>query len=360
MIEIILRLVFILLLLFGCNVTSETPIPPTASVLPAPTPFPTFTALPGLETCAPDLSDQECATLNSLEKVDDYPLYTMHYYGTYDAPAVGADADAPISTTPACSLFAAFGDSEDMLFGRNFDWQFSPALLLFTDPPDGYASVSMVDIAYLEFGGARADSVTDLSVAERRALLDAPSLPFDGMNEHGLVVGMAAVPGSEMPFDPGKQTVHSLRIIRETLDHARDVDDAIAVFGSYNIDWEGGPPLHYLIADASGRSALVEFYRGEMVIFPNESPWHLATNFLRAAAGEFPGGICWRYDTISDLLTSTNGRPGPEGALALLKDVAQENTQWSIVYGISSGEIQVFMGREYGDAHGFHVGRVNE
>ena len=36
-----------------------------------------------------------------------------------------------------------------MVYGRNFDWQYSPALLLFTNPPDGYASVSMVDIEYL-------------------------------------------------------------------------------------------------------------------------------------------------------------------------------------------------------------------
>ena len=36
-----------------------------------------------------------------------------------------------------------------MFYGRNFDWEFSPALLLFTDPPDGYASVSMVDLTFL-------------------------------------------------------------------------------------------------------------------------------------------------------------------------------------------------------------------
>jgi hypothetical protein len=41
--------------------------------------------------------------------------------------------------------FAAIGDEEQNLYGRNFDWQFSPAVLLFTDPPDGtprYRSIS--------------------------------------------------------------------------------------------------------------------------------------------------------------------------------------------------------------------------
>jgi len=55
------------------------------------------------------------------------------------------------SSRPAwgCSLFAAFGDGKEMFYGRNFDWRYSPALLLFTDPPEGYASVSMVDLDYL-------------------------------------------------------------------------------------------------------------------------------------------------------------------------------------------------------------------
>jgi len=52
----------------------------------------------------------------------------------------------------------------------------------------------MVDIAYLGFEGSKAGALTNLPLVERRALLDAPSLPFDGMNERGLAIGMAAVP----------------------------------------------------------------------------------------------------------------------------------------------------------------------
>ncbi|GAG47607.1 unnamed protein product, partial [marine sediment metagenome] len=40
--------------------------------------------MPTVETRADGLSDEEVATLSSLEQVDDYPLYTMHYYGAYD------------------------------------------------------------------------------------------------------------------------------------------------------------------------------------------------------------------------------------------------------------------------------------
>jgi hypothetical protein len=302
-----------------------------------------------------DLTEDEVATLGSLEKIDDYPLYTMRFHGAYDQYRERGSA-LPSSQTWACSLFAAMGDAEDMVYGRNFDWEYSPALLLFTDPPDGYASVSMVDIGYL-IDEDHVGSLADLPLAEREALLTAPFWPFDGMNEHGLVVGMAAVPESEMPNDPRKETVGSLAVIREMLDHARDVDEAVAIIESYNIAWAGGPPLHYLFADASGHAALVEFHEGEVVVIPNQALFHLATNHLRVAAtGD---GGCWRYATVHERLTETEGRLTPQEAIDLLEDVSQKDgTQWSIVYGFSSGDVRVAMGCEYDDVHTFHLDLV--
>jgi hypothetical protein len=292
------------------------------------------------------LTEDEIATLDSLEKIDDYPLYTMRFQGAYDQYRDQTSTFA--SSAWACSLFAALGDAEGMVYGRNFDWEYSPAMLLFTDPPDGYASVSMVDIGYLvEKDQAR--SLTDLPLADREALLEAPFWPFDGMNEHGLVVGMAAVPESVTLDDPDKETIGSLTIIREMLDHARDVDEAVATIESYNIAWNGGPPLHYLIADASGRAILVEFQAGQMFIIPNEAPYHLATNHLRVTASG--DGGCWRYAMLDERLAKAEGHLVPQEAIALLKDVAQEGTQWSIVYGFSSDEVHVVMGREYGTTH---------
>jgi uncharacterized protein YceK len=310
-------------------------------------------------------AEREAATLGSLEQVDDYPLYTMRYYGAYSQRVSSAEAVRwTVSTASppawACSLFAALGDADHKLYGRNFDWEYSPALLLFTDPPDGYASVSMVDIAYFGFDGARAGTLLDLPLDERRSLLDAPFSPFDGMNEHGLVVGMAAVPSGQMRPDSDKETIGSLRVIREILDHARDVDEAVAILSSYNVDTEGGPPVHYLIADLSGRSALIEFYQGEMVVIPNETDWHVATNFLRASAGASAEGECWRYDRINQRLAEAQGQITTQEAIDLLADVSQESTQWSVVYGMNSGDVNVAMGQEYDDVHTLHLGRADE
>jgi hypothetical protein len=254
-----------------------------------------------------------------------------------------------------CSLFAALGDAENRLYGRNFDWQFSPALLLFTDPPDGYASVSMVDIEYLGFPGERSRDLTDLPLTERQALLDAPSLPFDGMNEKGLAVAMAAVPPGEMPLDPQKKTIDHLQVIREILDHAATVEQAIDILDSYNIDM-GNVPLHYLIACASGNSAVVEFYQGEMEVFRNESPWQVATNFLLASTNGHTQGQCWRYDLINRRLKELAGRISSQDAFQLLGEASQDNTQWSIVYHMTAGDLDIVMGRDYsGIIHSFHL-----
>lgn len=312
----------------------------------------------------------ETATLLSLEQVDDYPLYTMHYYGTYpgrtraDAPAdlsqpTLVSAQTSCGTAWACSLFTTLGDEENRLLGRNFDWNFSPALLLFTDPADGYASISMVDIEYLGFEGDRSKNLIDLRLEERRALLDAPSLPFDGMNEKGLAIGMAAVPGGEMPYDPQRKTLDELEVIREILDHAATVDEAIEILDSYNIDM-GSVPIHYLIASASGDSAVVEFFQGEMVVFRNEAQWQVATNFLLSATNGNRQGQCWRYDLIEERLGRLEGQISSRNAFRLLEDESQDHTQWSILYHMTSGTVEVVMGREYsGKHHTFYLEQVD-
>lgn len=344
------------MLLAGCS----TPVTPT-HVLPTATPpaVPTLTptTAPTVGSPAHGLSDAEVATLSSLKQVDDYPLYTMRYHGAYaQRMSLTGDTSPPAW---ACSLFAALGDADHMLYGRNFDWEYSPAVLLFTDPPDGHASVSMVDIAYLGFEGDKASGLTDLPLTQRRSLLNAPRWPFDGMNEHGLAVGMAAVSPGQMRRDPDKETIGSLGVIRRILDHARTVDEAVAILQSYNVDMGGGPPIHYLIADPSGRAVLVEFYQGEMVVMPNEQPWHQATNFLRASV-ESAAGQCWRYDRISQRLTAAGGRMTPSDALDLLAAVAQNSTQWSILYEMSTGDVRVVMGKKYDDQHAFHLSLAGE
>jgi hypothetical protein len=46
--------------------------------------------------------------------------------------------------------------------------------------------------------------------------------------------------------------------------------------------------------------------------------------------------------------------------MELLADVAQPGTQWSVVYGLSTGQIDVVMGRQYDAPHTFYLNLDNE
>jgi hypothetical protein len=111
-----------------------------------------------------------------------------------------------------------------------------------------------------------------------------------------------------------------------------------------------------MIASASGDSAVVEFYKGEMVIFRNEARWQTATNFLLASTNGNEQGQCWRYDLIDRRLKELAGQISSQAALQLLEDVAQDITQWSIVYHMTSGGVEIVMGRDYSiKVHSFHL-----
>jgi hypothetical protein len=353
---------FLLILIFGTLALASCQIFNIEQPAPSLPPYPSIT--PTSETSSIEFTQAEITSLNSLQKVDEYPLFVMHYQGplrettlsALEANVVPRSNFENINPTPlwACSLFTALADPQSGVFGRNFDWEFSPALLLFTDPPDGFASVSMVDLAYF-FDASIVSHLMDLNLSDRRPLLNTPLMPFDGLNEKGLAIGTAAVPHSPTPSDPNNKSVGSLRIIRMILDNAASVEEALTIMRNVNILWNGGPPLHYLIADASGKAALVEFIAGEMEVLYNTSPWHQATNFLLSNYRGSVDGICNRYDVITERLQEEQGDLSLEEALELLADVSQSSTQWSIVYQLSTGRISLAMGRSYSEIRSFQL-----
>jgi len=299
-------------------------------------------------------------SLLTFRQVDDSPLYVMHLYGDYhfdDWLKTGARANTTLPLVPlpaaecwACTCFSAFGRPGQAILGRNFDWYSHPTLLLFTHPPQGYDSVSMVDISYLGLSG------DEPLWSDRLRLLDAPYWPFDGMNERGLAVGMMAVPSAQAGSDSRKVTIDSLAAIRLLLDKAQSVDEALSLLGVYNIDWGSGPPLHYLIADSHGSSAVVEFVDGEVKVLRSEKPWQVATNFvLYFHKPESAVLQCDRYATASRTLDQMQGQVSQEEAMALLEDVSQPSTIWSVVYDMESGKIAVAMRHYYAQVHHFNL-----
>ncbi len=277
--------------------------------------------------------------------VDGYPLYRMQYRGAYLLDSLlDKGIDGPLlrrllrTVSPdACTSFAAWNARDDVLFGRNLDWSHKPSLLLYTDPPDGYASISMVDLYYLGL-----DGMAEIRWSKRLPLLVAPHAAIDGMNEYGLAIAQNAAPPRQTPKDPNKPTLLSSQIIRLVLDRARDVNEAVALIRRCNVAF-AGTCVHFHIADASGASVVVEYGDGGIEVVRGDSA-RISTNFLLS---EECDPDCWRYRVASGLIDEVRAGTSFVEPMRLLRATSQSNTIWSVVYNLSTGDIRLVMGRNY-------------
>ncbi len=319
----------------------------------------------------------ELRSLCSLERLDDYGLYRMTYYGSYgfdEFLEAGAESDREIEafvtrrllkglpldlnvTGGGCTAFAVRDGRGDVLFGRNFDFAYAPSLQLFTDPADGYASVSTVNLA---FAGYAADRLPDDSLFGRFLTLAAPYLPFDGMNEAGLAVALLAVPEAQPPHEAGRVTLNTTAAIRLMLDKAATVDEALALLRQYNIYFSGGIPCHFLLADAGGRSVLAEYWGGALRTVEAEGAYQAASNFVAYDGLNLGEGYTefQRYDAVCRAIEENGGTLDAAQAAALLAQVGvwdgdEDRLQWSVVYNLSTGGGTLFAHRRLENASAF-------
>lgn len=302
-------------------------------------------------------------TILSLKMVDDYPLYYVRYYGNYNLDYAPVEDLGPLATastmtddnTIMCSGFLASNESGDPLFCRNLDYTLlnHPITVLLTDAPEKNASLAMVDLYYLGYNKGNPPNRSLLG----NSILYAPRITIDGVNEYGLAVASLTVPYAKTPYDPDKPSTDEVGIMRLILDYATTVDEAIDKMKEYNIVFHTDP-LHFMIADASGDSAVIEFIDGELIIHRTDEAWQACTNFILST--ETGNKYCERYIKAVERLEETNGILSEEEAMTLLSDVTQDGTIWSVVYNLRSGEAYIAMGRDYDHIIEFDLDMINE
>ena len=92
-----------------------------------------------------------------------------------------------------CSTVQTVNDKQEVLFGRNFDWENSNALILESHPNDAYASISTVNLNFIQAGTSFSLKQLPDDVLARVALY----APLDGMNEKGLAVSVNMIQDSD-------------------------------------------------------------------------------------------------------------------------------------------------------------------
>ena len=333
----------------------------------------------------------EISTVNTIKSVggNEY-LYSMEYKASYDLDdliskdidcnsklldyVVGrigkgipikmksaqvADEDGEMATMNCTSFQAAKADGEGFWYGRNYDYFKNPTMVTISRPKKGYASIGVSDMSHFGYSLEKLPT----SLMTKLSCLAAVYAPVDGINEKGLCTSIMALPKQAAQQETGKHKVGTTIIMRLWLDRCATVQEALDLAASLDIrhDATVGSGYHYMIADASGDCAVLEFDKEDgwksMVVrkAPGENSM-LVTNHLLSekyyttvpdeAVGNPHSKSWWRYETAGAYLKEHDGTLTLEQArecLALVhwKDLVWDNgmvedTQYSNVYDQSA------------------------
>ena len=313
-------------------------------------------------------------TLKSIERIGDTQLFTMEYqtdYGLDEFMETGASTDAELVSFVAnqllhgiplefdlpdlgCSTFAAETPEGDRLFGRNFDMYYSPALLVKTAPKDGYKSLSMVNLAYIGYS----EDKLPVDLKSSFLSLAAPYVPLDGVNEKGLAVGVLLIDTTPTNQQTDKVDITTTSAIRMMLDKCATVDEAVEMLKAYDMHASANSCYHFQIADATGKSVVVEYINDEISVLDEDA----ATNFLLTPGDYDFGGGQDRYDIIRTALDENNSVLTEDGAMDVLAAVKQEPkpekrsyTQWSCIYNLTDPQVNISVGMDYDNIYTYNV-----
>ena len=314
----------------------------------------------------------EIRSLLSISRIDDYGMFQMRYYGDYGFDEFlkegaqndreleqfitsrllkGLPIDLGITDEAGCTVFIVRNEKGEVIMGRNFDFaEYAPSMQVITAPKNGYKSVSTANLSFAGYNSP--DKLPSGLNVESFLALAAPYMPFDGMNEAGVAIALLAVPEYSYIMDSEKVTLNTSTAIRLVLDKAGTVEEAVDLLRQYNIYFSGDIYCHFLIADKSGKSVLVEYYDGELKTVRTSEDYQIASNFIAYNNLNIGEGFSEfeRYDSVEERILSNSGKLTEAQIIDLLAEVGVYNEnknylQWSVVYNLSTGDTQIFANR---------------
>ena len=354
----------------------------------------------------------ELATLASFQKLSDRDeahrdgaVYQINFSGDYFFDEFlsqgGASNDAELisfitrsitkgiipmhikTSSIACSAFTADTQSGDRVFGRNYDFSATNTAIVYTDPGEGrHASYSTIDLSFL---GLDADKDVE-TIGQKFLTLAAPYVPLDGINDAGVACGIFMSyqgEGKGTPTDTqtDRPDITSTTLLRLILDYADSVEDAVALAQQYDLHDSASSCFHYMVADATGRSAILEWVGtdadhdvdgaqrqlnvlwNDTDVLSDSADWQVVTNFIKTP-GYYDGTTAEmkgldRYEHLAAALRETDGIVADkDAAMDLLASVGRRtwnnddsnsNTVHSVVYDLTDKSVLWVGNEHYGE-----------
>jgi Acyl-coenzyme A:6-aminopenicillanic acid acyl-transferase len=316
------------------------------------------------------------AMLASFSKVDN--LYIMTFHGNFDGLIAyhhqqimkyfENQARLDVEGT-YCSLFKYRDKTGKIYFGRNFDNRDTDLLIGLFIPDSGYISIGFIPLIELKFDKNNPFN-PDLK-NHRLLLLHSAAVTVDGMNEKGVVVSVASVGKQEVIADTTKSYRFLLHLKRNILDHASDVSSAVEIAAAYNVFDNSLHHIshHLLIADASGKSVVLEWHDGQMQLIENPERWQIVTNTrMFARTDDALSTQCSRFRRIYNRLKSAPDTLDWRQCMDILGYTGQYNqlyyfdsgpmrvsTQWSAVFEINDRTVTICSQQDFEKAYRFEL-----
>ncbi|HEX6846035.1 MAG TPA: linear amide C-N hydrolase [Chitinophagaceae bacterium] len=249
----------------------------------------------------------------------------------------------PVSFLPACTTFF-INKNGQMIFGRNYDW--------ITDA--GMICTNLKGLSKTSLPTENGETISWISQYGSISFNQyGKEFPTGGMNEKGLVVELMWLDETKYPPADKRPAIGVLQWIQYQLDNCMTIDEVIATDKKLRISPTGTTPLHYLIADANGNAATIEFLKGKMVVHKgSDLAVPVLTNNIydesvQAYKNSSANGnnslerFSEACSMIQKLRAGDITKPVTDYAFDILKEVAQGDfTKWSIVYDIKNKTIQ--------------------
>jgi hypothetical protein len=329
----------------------------------------------------------EIATVRSIESVEgNQYLYRMEYKAAYDLDDViandidenaelldyiikrigkgipikmkssqVADENGELGTFNCTSFQAVKADGNGFWFGRNYDYFKNPTMVTISHPKNGYASIACSDMSHFGYSLEK----LPVSLGAKLNCMASIYAPVDGINEKGLCTSIMALPKQASQQDTPKHDVGTTIIMRLWLDRCATVQEALDLLETVDVrhDAAVGSGYHYMLADANGDCAVVEFdlYDGWKTLITKKeegAKYYLVTNHLLnekyltaepdPTFGNPHSKSWWRYETAGAYLREHDGTLTFDEAQECLSQVhwkdlvwdngTVEDTQYSNVY----------------------------
>lgn len=252
-----------------------------------------------------------------------------------------------------CTAYTVKTADGNALMGRNYDWdgENKPAMIVYTEPKNGYASYSTCWLDFLGFGEDwKPDGFTNQYIS-----LAAVYVPLDGINEKGLAIADLMVGDDEQTNQKtDKVDLTTTTAIRLLLDKAATVDEAIALLEQYDMHSDIGTGHHLAISDATGKSVVVEYV--DNVMYVTETP--VVTNHYLTEGKKYGVGNEESHARFARVL-AMDEEAGSIMDAAMVRDVMQNasypDTQWSIVFDMENKALDFYWLRQYENPHHFEL-----